>query len=113
MLSRVDAGGRQPVHGFSSGIGVYKGCLEIGLELSESSKQQGGQSLLVVDFCPGGSGSLLHIGQGKGDFSIIIIVEGMVDQKIKSDRVQPGLGGFGFSIVFIGTSDAYFGNPRT
>ena len=61
LLPRVNAGGGQPVHGFSGGIGVHEGCFEIGLELGESSKRQSGQSLLATDFCPGGSRSLLHV----------------------------------------------------
>ena len=38
LLSGIDMGGGQPIHGFSGGIGVDKGVFEIGLELSEGSK---------------------------------------------------------------------------
>ena len=61
LLSRLDLGGGQPVHGFLGSVGVHKCSFKISLKLGESSKQQGGQSLLVADFCPGGSRSLLHI----------------------------------------------------
>ena len=61
LLSRVDASGGQPGHGFLGGVVVPESCLEIGLKLGEGSKQQGGQSLLVTDFCPNGSRSLLHV----------------------------------------------------
>ena len=74
--------GGQPVHGFSGNIGVDKGGLEVGLELSESSKRQGSQSLLATDFCPYGSGSLLHIRQGKGDLPVVVVVQGMIDQEV-------------------------------
>ena len=113
LFSSINASGGQPSHGFPGGIGVHEGGFKIGLELSECSKQQGGQSLLAVDFCPRGSGSLLHIREGKGDLSIVVMIEGVVDQEVESDRVQPSLSGLGFSIIFLGTSDRQFGNPRT
>ena len=61
LLSRVDASGGQPGHGFSGGIVVPESCLEISLKLGEGSKRHGGQSLLATDFCPDGSRSLLHV----------------------------------------------------
>ena len=82
LFSGIDAGGRQPIHGFSSGVGIDKSIFEILLELSECSKRQGSQSLLATDFCPDGSGSLLHVGQSESDFPIVIVVQGVVDQQI-------------------------------
>ena len=38
LLSGIDTSGGQPIHGFSSDIGVDEHGLKIGLELSESSK---------------------------------------------------------------------------
>ena len=38
LLSRIDTSGRQPIHGFSSGVGVDEGVFKVGLELSEGSK---------------------------------------------------------------------------
>ena len=38
LLSRVNASGGQPVHGFSGGVGVYESCLEISLKLGEGSR---------------------------------------------------------------------------
>ena len=74
--------GGQPVHGFSGDVGVDEDGLEIGLELGESSERQGSQSLLAMDFCPYGSGSLLHIRQGEGDLPVVVIVQGMIDQEV-------------------------------
>ena len=39
LLSRIDTSGRQPIHGFSGGVGVDKGVFKISLELSEGSKR--------------------------------------------------------------------------
>ena len=61
LFSGVDASSRQPIHGFSSGVGIDKGSLKVLLKLGECSKRQGGQSLLAADFCPYGGRSLLHI----------------------------------------------------
>ena len=74
LLSRVDAGGGQPVHGLSGGIGVDERGHEVGFELGKGPKGQHGQPLLASDFCPGGSRSLLHVGQGKHNLPVIIIV---------------------------------------
>ena len=82
LLSGIDASGGKPVHGFSGGVGVDKGIFTILLKLGKRSKRQGSQSLLAADFCPYGSGSLLHIGQGEGDFPIIIVVQDVVDQQV-------------------------------
>ena len=41
------------------------------------------------------------------------MVEGLVDKKIKVDRVQPGLGCLCLSIILIGASDANLSDPRT
>ena len=38
LLSRIDTGGGQPIHGFSGGVGVNEGVFKVGLELSEGSK---------------------------------------------------------------------------
>ena len=38
LLSRIDTGGGQPIHGFSDSVGVDKGVFKISLELSEGSK---------------------------------------------------------------------------
>ena len=105
LFPRVNASGGQPSHGFLGGVGVYKHCFKISLELGKCSERLSGQSLLVADFCPCGSGSFLHIGEGEGDFSIIVMVEGMIDQEVESDRVQPGLGSFSLSIIFFRASD--------
>ena len=79
LLSGIDTSGGQPIHGFWGGVGVDKGVFKIGLELSEGSTRQGSQSLLASDFCPYGSRSLLHVGQGEGDLSIVVIVQGVID----------------------------------
>ena len=74
LLSSVDVSGGQPIHGFPSGVGIDKGSLKVLLKLGECSEQQGGQSLLAADFCPYGGRSLLHVRQGEGDLSVVIIV---------------------------------------
>ena len=38
LFSGVDASGGQPIHGFSSGIGINKGGLKVLLELGECSE---------------------------------------------------------------------------
>ena len=38
LLSGIDMGGGQPIHGFSGGVGVDKGIFKISLELNEGSK---------------------------------------------------------------------------
>ena len=68
---------------------------------------------MVANFCPGGSGPFFHIRQGEGDLSVVVIIEGVVDQKIELDGVHPGLSSFSLSVIFIGTSDADFSDPHT
>ena len=82
LLSGFDASGRQPIHGFSGSVCIDKSIFKILLKLGERSKRQGGQSLLAADFCPYGGGSLLHVRQGEGDFSVIVVVQGMIDQEV-------------------------------
>ena len=67
----------------------------------------------MADFGPGGGGSFLPVRQGKGDLPVVVIVQGMVNQEVELDGVHPGLGGFGLSVVFIGTSDTYLSDPQT
>ena len=38
LLSGIDTGGGQPIHGFSGGVGVDEGVFEVGLELSKGSE---------------------------------------------------------------------------
>ena len=113
LFSSGDAGGGKPIHGFLLDIGISESFLKICFESDKSPKGLVGESLLVVDFSPHGSGPFLHIGQSIDNLPVIIVVEGLIDKEVEADRVQPGLGCFCLSIVLIGASDAYFSDPRT
>ena len=106
-------GGSKPVHGFLLDIGVPEGFLEICLGSDKSPGGLVGETLLVMDFSPCCSRPFLHVGQGVGNLPVIIMVEGLVDKKIKVDRVQPGLGCLCLSIVLIGASNVDLSDPRT
>ena len=106
-------GGSKPVHGFLLDIGIPEGSLKICLESNKSPEGLVGKTLLVTDFSPHGSRPFLHVGQGVGNLPVIVMVEGLVDKKIKVDRVQPGLGCLCLSIILIGVSDADLSDPQT
>ena len=74
LLSRVNTGGGQPVHGFLGGVNITKGHLEICLEGSEGLKGLVGKTLLAADFGPHGSRPFLHIGQSIHNLPVVIIV---------------------------------------
>ena len=104
-------GGGEPVHGFLLDVSIPKSFFEIGFESNESPEGLVGKTLLVADFSPRGGRPFLHIGQGIGNLPVIVMVEGLVDKEIKANGVQPGLGCFCLSIVFIGASDVNLSNP--
>ena len=111
LFSGSDASGGEPTHGFLLDVGVPKGSFEICFEGNESPEGLVGKTLLVMDFGPHGSRPLFHIGQGIGDFPVIIMVEGLIDKEVEVDRVQPSLGCFCFSIVFIRAPDVNLCDP--
>ena len=113
LFSTSNAGGGKPVHGFLLDVGIPKGFLKVCFKNSESLEGLVGKSLLVANFGPRGSRPFLHIRQGIGNLPVVVVVEGMVDEEIEVDGVQPGLGCFSLSIIFIRTSDANFGDPQT
>ena len=113
LFSSGNAGGGKPGHGFLLNVGIPKGSFEICFEGDESPERLVGKTLLATDFGPHGSGPLLHIGQGIGDFPVIVMVEGLVDKEVEADRVQPGLGCLCLSIIFIRASNANLGDPQT
>ena len=102
---------REPVHGFLSSVSISKSHLKVCFKSNKSPKGLVGKTLLVTDFGPCGSRPFLHIGQGIGDFPIIIVVEDLVNKKVKADRVQPGLGCLCLSVILIRTSDVYLSDP--
>ena len=53
--------GGKPVHGFLGGVDISKGLLEILSEGGEGPKGLVGETLLVADFSPHGSGPFLHV----------------------------------------------------
>ena len=113
LFSSGNVGGGKPVHGFLLNVGISKCFFKICFENGESPEGLVGKSLLAVDFSPHGSRPLLHIGQSIGNLPVVVVVEGLVDKEIEADRVQPGLGCFCFSIVFIGASNVNLSDPRT
>ena len=113
LFSSGNEDGGEPVHGFLLDIGFSESFLKIGLEDDKSPKGLVGKPLLAVDFSPCGSGPFLHVGQGIGNLPVIIVVEGLVDKKVKVHGVQPSLGCLCLSIIFIGASDANLSDLRT
>ena len=111
LFSGSDVSGGEPAHGFLLDVGIPKGSFEICFEGNKSPKELVGKTLLVTDLGPCSSRPLFHIGQGIGNFPVVIVVEGIIDKEVESDRVQPSLGCFCFSIIFIGTSDMNLYNP--
>ena len=105
--------GGKPIHGFLLDVGIPKGFFEICFESNESPEGLVGETLLTTDFGPHGSGPLFHIGQGVGNFPVIVMVEGLVDKEVEVDRVQPGLGCLCFSIVLIRAPDVNLSDPQT
>ena len=79
LFSIIDASGGKPIHGFLQGIDISEGFLKILFKGGKSPKGLVGKSLLVVNFSPCGSGLFLHIGQGIGNFPVVIMVESLVD----------------------------------
>ena len=113
LLSSGDAGSSEPVNGFLLDIGISEGFLKIGLESDESPKGLVGKALLAVDFGPHGSGPFLHIGHGIGNLPVVIMVEGLVDEEVEVDRVQPGLGCLCLCIILIRAPNTNLGDPQT
>ena len=113
LFSSGDAGGGEPIHGFLLNVGIPTSFFKVGFKGNESPEGLVGKSLLAVDFSPHGSGPFLHIGQGVGNFPVVVMVESLVDKEVEANRVQPSLGCLCLSIVFIRASDAYLGDPQT
>ena len=61
LLSIVDAGGGQPVHGFLGSVSITKCLLKICFKGGKSPEGLVGETLLAADLSPCGSGSFLHI----------------------------------------------------
>ena len=69
-------------------------------------------SILSEGGCPGEGGSLGHVGQGEGDFLVVIIIDFLVDKEVELYSIQP-LGGFFIgSIEGFQCSDAEFSGFR-
>ena len=92
-------------------LGVPESFLEIGLKSDESPKGLVAKTLLAMDLSPHGSGPFLHIGQGIGNLPVVTMVEGLVDQEVEANGVQPGLGCLSFSVLLIRASDVNFSDP--
>ena len=112
LFSSGDVGGGEPIHGFLLNVGISKSFLKVGFEGNESPEGLVGKSLLSADFSPCSGGPFLHIGQGIGNFPVIVMVEGLVDKEVEANGVQPSLGCLCLSIVFIRASDANLGDPQ-
>ena len=61
LVSEVDAGGGEPVHGFLSSVDISKGLFKILFKGVEHPEGLVGKTLLAADFSPHGSGPFLHI----------------------------------------------------
>ena len=54
-------GDGQPVHGFLGGVNITECLLKVLFEGGKSPEELVGETLLVADFSPCGSGPFLHV----------------------------------------------------
>ena len=95
VLPFSHAFGGEPGDGGPSDIVVFERGFEFGDEIRERSHGNGGSNdgVLPESGCPSEGGSFGHVGEGKGDFFVIGVIDFVVDEEVELYGVQP-LGGF-------------------
>ena len=94
VFSLTHALSGEPSDGVTCGIVVFECSFELGNEVREGPHGYGGPSygILPEGGCPSEGGSFGHVGQGKGDFLVVVIVDLFVNKEVESYSAQP-LGG--------------------
>ena len=90
---------------------VFECCFELFDEVREGSDSDdsAADGILLEGSCPSEGGSLGHIGQGEGDFLIVIIIDFLIVEEVVLYGIQP-LGGFVVgSVKGFRCSDTEFG----
>ena len=84
----------EPSDGVTRGIVVFECSFKFGDEVREGPHGYGGPSdgILPEGGCPSEGGSFGHLGQGEGDFLVVIIVDFFVNKEVELYSIQP-LGG--------------------
>ena len=87
--------GRKPGNGVASDVMVFECSFKLSDKVREGPHGNGGSrdGVLPEGGCPGEGRSFGHIGQGKGDFLVVVIIDFFVNEKVELYGVQP-LGGF-------------------
>ena len=86
---------REPGDGVAGGVMVFEHSFKLHDEAREGSdgEDPARDSMLSEGGCPSEGRSLGHVGQGKGDFLVVIIVYFLVDEQVELYGIQP-LSGF-------------------
>ena len=111
VLSLGHVFGGEPGDGIACGVVVFECGLEFGDKVREGSHSYGGSrdGILSEGGCPGEGRTLGHVGQGEGDFLVVIIIDFFIDEEVESYSVQPLSGLVVGSIKGFRCSNAEFG----
>ena len=109
ILSFGHAFGGEPGDSIAGGVMVFE--LEFGDEIREGPHSYGGSrdGILPEGGCPGEGRTLGHVGQGKGDFLVVNVVDSFIDEEVELYGVQPLSGLVVGSIKGFRCSNAEFG----
>ena len=91
VLSLGHAFGGEPGDGVVHGVVVFERGLKFGDEVREGSHSYGGSrdGILPEGGCPGEGGTLGHVGQGEGNFLVVIVVDFFIDAEVELYGIQP------------------------
>ena len=114
VLSLGHTFGGEPGNGIACGVMVFECGLEFGDEVREGPHSYGGprDGILSEGGCPGEGGALGHVGQGKGNLLVVIVIDFFIDKEVELYGVQPLSGLVVGSIKGFWCSNMEFGGFR-
>ena len=111
VLSFGHVFGGEPGNSVAGGVMVFERGFEFGDKVKEGPHGYGGSrgGVLSEGGCPGEGRSLGHVGQGKSDLLVVIVVDFFIGKEVESYGVQPLSGLIVGSIKGLQGSNTEFG----